>query len=188
MAIEPKLMTAEELLVLPDDGMRHELIDGELRTMAPPGGPHGRYAGHVAVHVGSHVLAHDLGELFGAETGFVLRRGPDTVRAPDFAFVSWQRLPDGELPRGYVTVAPDLVVEVVSPGDSAAEVREKVDAWLGFGVRAVWVVYPGPRMDVYLGDGQVQTYGPDDEVDGGQALPGFRMQLGEMLGRKRSSS
>jgi Uma2 family endonuclease len=137
--------------------------------------------------VGSHVYAHDLGEVFAAETGFVLRRNPDTVRAPDFAFVRWERLPAEGLPPGYVTVAPDLVVEVVSPGDSAAEVREKVDAWLGFGVGAVWVVYPGPRLDVYLGGGRAQTYGPDDEVEGGQALPGFRMELGAMLGRKRSS-
>ena len=122
-----------------------------------------------------------LGETLAAETRFLLGRNPDSVRAPDFAFIRAERWPAGGLPEGYVTIAPDLVLEVVSPGDSAAEVRQKVDEWLRFGVAAVWVLYPGPRLDVYLGGGRVQTYGPDDEVDGGAALPGFRIRLGAML-------
>jgi Uma2 family endonuclease len=182
MAVEPRLMTADELLALPDDGMRHELIDGELRTTAPAAGPHGSDGMRIVAPVSSHLYANNLGEAFLAETGFVLRRDPDTVRAPDFAFIRAERWPAGGLPEGYVTIAPDLVLEVVSPGDTATEVREKVDEWLRFGVGAVWVLYPGPRMDVYLGDGRVQTYGPEDEVDGGEALPGFRMGLGAMLG------
>ena len=182
MAVEPRLMTAEDLLTLPDDGMRHELINGELRTMAPAGGPHGSDGMRIVAPVSSHVYANDLGWAFLAETGFVLRRDPDTVRAPDFAFIRADRWPEEGLPEGYVTIPPDLVLEVVSPGDTATEVREKVDEWLRFGVGAVWVLYPGPRMDVYLGDGRVQTYGPEDEVDGGEALPGFRMGLGAMLG------
>jgi Uma2 family endonuclease len=182
MAVEPRLMTAEELLALPDDGMRHELIDGELRTMAPAGGPHGRDAMRVSVPVAAHVYSNELGEVLAAETGFVLRRDPDTVRAPDFAFIRAERWPAEGLPEGYVTIPPDLVLEVVSPSDTATEVREKVDEWLRFGVRAVWVLYPGPRLDVYLGDGRVLTYGPDDGVDGGDVLPGFRIGLGATLG------
>ena len=174
-------MTAEELLVLPDDGMRHELIDGELRTMAPTGGPHGYDQNVLAFHLNHHIFAGGLGAGLGAETGFILRRDPDRVRAPDFAFIRAERMPPEGLPRGYVPIAPDLVVEVVSPGDTAAEVRDKVADWLNFGCRAVWVVYPAPRLDAFLSDGTVRTYASEDEVDGGDALPGFRMRLADLL-------
>jgi Uma2 family endonuclease len=174
-------MTAEELLRLPDDGVRRELIDGEVRTMAPAGGPHGRDANRISAVLNAHIYAGGLGEGFTAETGFLLRRAPDRVRAPDFAFIRAERLPADGLAPGYVPVAPDLVVEVVSPGDAAADVREKVADWLGFGVRAVWVVYPGPRLDSYLADGTVRTHDPADEVDGGGALPGFRSALRDLL-------
>src|SRR5438132_13941464 len=121
-------MTAEELLVLPDDGMRHELIEGELRTMAPAGGPHGAEGWFLCMSVGNHIIANRLGQGFLAETGFVLRRDPDTVRAPDFAFIRNERMPAGGLEPGYIPLPPDLVLEVVSPGDPAAEVREKRQA------------------------------------------------------------
>jgi Uma2 family endonuclease len=185
MAAERELMTAEELLRLPDDGQRRELIDGELRCMAPAGGPHGRDANRLSWTLSTHIYTRELGEGFTAETGFLLRRGPDRVRAPDFAFIRAERLPADGLPAGYVPIAPDLVVEVVSPGDAATEVREKVDDWLGFGCRAVWVVYPGPRLDAYLADGTIRRHGPEDEVDGGDALPGFRMRLRDLLGPRR---
>jgi Uma2 family endonuclease len=185
MAVERGPMTAEELLRLPDDGQRRELIDGELRCMAPAGGPHGQEGGRVFVRLGHHVEANGLGEVFLAETGFLLRRDPDRVRAPDFAFIRAERLPADGLPAGYVPIAPDLVVEVVSPGDAATEVREKVDDWLGFGCRAVWVVYPGRRLDAYLADGTIRPHGPEDEVEGGDALPGFRMRLRDLLGPRR---
>src|SRR4051812_5822818 len=113
MAIESSLITAEELLALPDDGLRRELIDGKVRAMAPAGGPHGRDGARILVSVGAHVYARDLGETFAAETGFVFRRNPDTVRAPDFAFIRSGRLPPGNLPPGYLTIPPDLVLEVV---------------------------------------------------------------------------
>src|SRR5437867_2182088 len=175
MAVEPRLMTAEELLAMPDDGMRHELVKGELRTMSPPGGEHGDLAMTIGRHVHAFVGRHRLGRALAAETGFVFRRDPDTVRAPDVAFIRTERIPPEGVPKGYIPVAPDLVVEVVSPGDTAAEVQEKVEEWLGFGVRAVWVVYPfGPRLQLHLPDRSSRTLGPDDEVDGGEALPGFR--------------
>ena len=174
-------MTAEELLRLPDDGMRHELVDGELRSRAPAGGPHGYDQNVMSFHVNSHIFANALGAGFGAETGFLVGRDPDCVRAPDFAFVPADSLPEGRPSAGYLTVVPSLVVEVVSPTDSAAEVREKVEDWLRFGARAVWVLYPGPRLDAFLADGTIHTRGPDDEVDGGDALRGFRMRLADML-------
>ncbi|HEY3081237.1 MAG TPA: Uma2 family endonuclease [Chloroflexota bacterium] len=182
MAVEPRLLTAEELLAMPDDGMRHELIKGELRTMSPPGGEHGDLAMTIGTHVHNFVRPRRSGRVFAAETGFLFRRHPDTVRAPDVAFIRAERIPPGGVPKGYIPVAPDLVVEVVSPGDTAAEVQEKVEEWLGFGVRAVWVVYPtGPRLQLHLPDGTSRMHGPEDEVDGGEALPGFRMRLRDLL-------
>lgn len=182
MAVERKLMTAEDLLRLPDDGMRHELIDGELRTMTPAGGRHGFGGGFWLVwHLTNHLAATGLGFGSLAETGFIFRRNPDRVRAPDFAFIRADRMPAEGLPPGYVPFPPDLVLEVVSPSDSAADVREKVQDWLDFGCRAVWVLFPGPRLDVHGPGGVARTFGPDDEVDGGDVLPGFRMPLRDLV-------
>jgi Uma2 family endonuclease len=125
VAVERKPMTAEELLRLSDDGMRHELLDGELRTMAPAGGPRGRAGGWAAGHLIRFIDDNGLGDVFMAETGFLLRRDPDHVRAPDFAFIRADRMPAEGLPRGFVPIPPDLVLEVVSPDDAASEIREK---------------------------------------------------------------
>ena len=100
MAPTRTLMTADELLRLPDDGQRHELVAGELRTMSPSGGGHGRLAGRFTISLGQHVRAHHLGEVLAAETGFLLATDPDTVRAPDVAFVSSERAGPLVLVRG----------------------------------------------------------------------------------------
>ena len=130
-------------------GKRTELVRGELIVMAPAGGRHGQIAHKVALLVGNHVLARSLGRVFAAETGFLLRRGPDTVRAPDVAFVAAQRLGIEDIPAGFLEMAPDLAVDVVSPGDSRAAVRSKVSDWLAAGTRLVWVVYPEKRSIVH---------------------------------------
>lgn len=114
MATTDKLMTADELLRLPADGQRHELIRGELRTMAPSSGRHGWAGMRIGVPLGQYVDANGLGLVFLAETGFWLERDPDLVRAPDVAFVRRERvLPTGEV-EGYWPGAPDLAVEVIS--------------------------------------------------------------------------
>src|SRR5688572_2615564 len=133
MASTHTLMTADQLAALPDDGQRHELVAGELRTMSPSGGGHGRLAARFTISLGQHVRAHHLGEVLAAETGFLLATDPDTVRAPDVAFVSSERAgPLGDV-MGYWPVAPDLVVEVISPNDRYTEVKEKVATWLEHG-------------------------------------------------------
>jgi Uma2 family endonuclease len=185
VTVERKPMTAEELLRLSDDGMRHELLDGELRTMAPAGGPHGRAGGWAGGHLIRFIDDAGLGDVFMAETGFLLRRDPDHVRAPDFAFIRADRMPVEGLPRGFVPIPPDLVLEVVSPDDTASEIREKVQEWLDFGCQAVWVLYAGPRVDAYGADGTVRAYGPDDDLDGGAVLPGFRIRLRDLIRSSR---
>jgi Uma2 family endonuclease len=178
--IQPLGMTAEELLDLPDDHMRHELVEGELRTMSPAGAEHGRVALHVGARIFDHVEQHGLGVAYAAETGFILRRRPDTVRAPDVAFVAADRLRgDG---RGFPELAPDLVVEVVSPSDRASEVAEKAAMWLDAGVRLVWVVDQQARLAaVHHPGGLVTVLREDAALDGEDVLPGLRLPLASLF-------
>jgi Uma2 family endonuclease len=181
VAVERKLVTAQELLAMPDDGLRRELIDGEVRTMAPASGGHGFDAGAIHLRLGMHLLQNPIGAALSAETGFVLRRNPDRVRAPDVAVVLYARRPRETIGRGFLEGAPDLVVEVVSPDDTAEEVAEKVSDWLEAGARVVWVAYRGPRIEAHHADGRLQRLGPDDDIDGGEVLPGFRMKVHDLL-------
>jgi Uma2 family endonuclease len=178
-----KLFTAEELLCLPTVGRRLELVQGKVYEMAPAGGRHGHIAGTALILVGSHVRKNQLGRVFTAETGFILRRDPDTVRAPDVSFVPQDRMKEEDIPDGYIDVVPDLVVEVVSPSDRRREVREKVEEWLRAGVRLAWVIYPVTRSaDVYRSPDDISHLSEDDVLDGEDVVPGFACRLGELFG------
>ncbi len=182
MAIQKKLMTAEELFWMPDDGMRHELVKGELRTMPPAGAEHGVVAITVGALVHSDVRANRLGWVFAAETGFRIEHGPDTVRAPDVAFVAAGRFPGGRPPRTFADLAPDLAIEVVSPSDRPGEVREKVLQWIEAGVRLVWVIQPSSRsVSVYRADGSVRILTSADQLDGEDVLPGFSCAVQDLF-------
>jgi len=181
MAVERRPVTAEELLATPDDGLRRELIDGKVRTMAPASGRHGLDAGAILVKLGAFLLNNPLGVALAAETGFRLRRDPDRVRAPDVAVVLYATRPRDTIGSGYLEGAPDLAVEVVSPGDEANDLTEKVADWLSAGASQVWVVYRGPRIERHRADGRVERLGPDDQIDGGELLPGFRMRVRDLL-------
>jgi Uma2 family endonuclease len=179
--IQPLGMTAEELLELPDDGMRHELVEGELRTMAPAGAEHGWVALVIGSKIFEHVERQGLGRAYAAETGFVLRRGPDTVRAPDVAFVAADRVP-ARAGEGFLEPAPDLVVEVVSPSDRASEVAAKAAMWLDAGVRLVWVVDSQARLAaVHHPGGLVTVLREDGTLDGEDVLRGFRLPLAPLF-------
>ena len=140
MAVEPKLMTADELLTLSTGGSRHELVGGVLRTMAPTGQEHGGIEVVVSCHFLLALAEQPIGRVVGGEAGFRLRRDPDTVRGADVAFIHTERLPGGIFPTGYFEGAPDLAVEIISPNDTASEVDENVREWLAAGARAVWVI------------------------------------------------
>lgn len=178
---EAKLLTAEELSWMPNDSRRLELVKGELREMPPAGGKHGIHGGNLQAYLGYYVLTQRLGKVFLAETGFTLARQPDTVRAPDVAFVSLNRLPD-PIPDGYLELAPDLVVEVVSPNDTRREVRDKVDEWLDAGVRIVWVVDAKRKIVTeYLDEEQVNVLQETDMLDGRDVVPGFSLPVREIF-------
>ena len=155
MSTTTHLMTAEELFLLADDGYRHELIKGELRTMAPPGDEHGAFTANITILIGQYIQENDLGRVY-AETGFQLERDPDTVLAPDFAFVKKERL--SSLLKGYPFGAPELVVEVLSPGDRKGRVEEKTSRWLGSGASVVWLVNPKNRnIEIRTASGSKKT-------------------------------
>jgi Uma2 family endonuclease len=168
-----KLMTADELLRLPADE-RYELVKGVLVPMSPPPGPeHGALTNRLGYFITHHVFQNKLGEVFAAETGFRIARDPDTVRAADVAYVAKERLP-GKLPKAYLDLAPDLVAEVVSPGNDPDEMQSKVRDWLEAGTRLVLVVYPGPRqVIVYRSLRQVVVLTEEDTLVAEEVLPGF---------------
>lgn len=174
-------MTAEELLKLPDDGKRRELVEGEVREMTPAGFRHGKAAAKLTILLGQHVEANHLGTLLAAETGFILSRDPDTVRAPDISFIVRERVPSGDPPAGYGETIPDLVAEVVSPNDAAAEVQSKVQMWLEAGVRLLWVVYPDTRsVVVYESLKEITTLTANDTLSG-DVVPGFECPVAEIF-------
>jgi Uma2 family endonuclease len=182
MSSVTQLMTADDLWRLPQDGLRHELVRGELRTMPPAGFDHGVRIVKLTVPLAQHVDGHGLGVVVGADTGFVLARDPDTVRAPDIAFVRQERIPGTGHPRGFWDGAPDLAVEVISPSDTYSEVEEKVDDWLAAGTRMVWVINPRRRtVTVYRSRTAIAILGASDVLDGQDVLPGFSCPVGDIF-------
>jgi Uma2 family endonuclease len=174
-------MTAEELLYKQPRDKRSELVDGVMRVREPGAYQHGRYAARIGALLAAWVVPRRLGDVLGAETGFILRRNPDTVRAPDAAFVSAERIPSADV-TGYAELAPDLVVEVRSRGDRAGGIREKTADWLRAGVRLVWHIDPDRRRgSVHRADGSIRMLGADDAFDGEDVLPRFVLPITEVL-------
>ena len=174
-------MTADELLHVHLPNRHVELVRGVLVVREPAGGTHGRVTVNLTVRLGVHVEHAGVGQLFAAETGFTLARHPDTVRAPDIAFVRRDRLPRPE-PRGFPELAPDLVVEVLSPSDRPGEVLAKVADWLSAGTSLVWVIDPERRLArVYRQDGSERLLTGDDSLDGEDVVPVFSCPLSDVL-------
>ena len=174
--------TANELFEMPDDGFRYELVRGELRKMSPSGSEHGAIIINISFLLARHVRSKKLGVCFGAETGFKIASDPDTVRAPDVAFIRRERIPESGIPKKFWPGAPDLAVEVLSPGDTRREVDEKVEDWLEAGAQAVWVINPKRRgVSVYRPMTDVTHLSEADELDGGEVMPGFRCKVAEIF-------
>lgn len=178
MTVVHQLITANELLRMPDDGFRYELVQGALRRMSPAGFRHGRLIMNIAASLDHHVRAHMLGVVCAAETGFLLATNPDTVRAADVAFIRQDRLDPTAEPEGYWPGAPDLVVEVVSPNDLYTEVDAKVTDWLDAGARMVVVVNPRMRsVTVYRSRAQIAVLREQDMLDGSDVVPGWTLPV-----------
>jgi len=182
MSTKTQLVTADELLRMPRGRFRYELVEGELRTMSPAGEEHGAVAMALAAPLAQHVKANNLGMVFAAETGYKLASNPDTVLAPDVAFVRRERVEQTGIQKGFREGAPDLAVEVMSPGDTLREVTEKAGRWLAAGARMVRVVNPKKRtVTVYRSPEDVFILTEQDELDGGEVVPGFRCRVSEIF-------
>jgi len=177
-----KPVTADELLAMTDDGYRYELVRGELHMAPPPGSEHGEITMNLAGPLHLHVKHNKLGVVYAAETGFKLESHPDTVRAPDIAFVRQESIEQIGRMTGYRPGAPDLVVEVLSPGDRVSEVEEKVAQWIKAGARAVWVLSPKLKnITVYRSLTNIVTLTEKDTLDGGNVVPGFQISIAEIF-------
>lgn len=175
-------LTVEEFRRLPDEEGRMELVRGRVVREPPPGPEHGHVGLNLLLALAPHVRSHDLGLVVSLETGFIVEEDPPTVRAPDAAFISKERLSDRRIPTGYWRLAPDLAVEVVSPSDTADAVEEKARDHLRCGVREVWVLHPrGRRVTVYRGPTDVEVLTEGDVLEGGEVIPGFRMEVADLF-------
>ncbi len=190
MTAPPALMTAEELLAYPEpDNKRSELVRGRLVVREPLGMYHGEYAARVVMAIGNYLIRdraasgaeQTRGRVLTCDPGFTLARNPDTVRAPDVAYVSRVRWA-GPMPHGYGEFAPDLAVEFQSPNDRPGAVLAKVGDWLNAGALLVWVVDPIRRaVAVYRADGSHAVLDDTESLDGGDVLPGFTHAIAELL-------
>lgn len=165
---------------MPEDE-RCELVRGELATMTPSGFTHGEVALALGGALRDYAREHSLGRVVGTDAGFVLSSEPDTVRAPDIAFVRASRLP-AEPITGYFPGAPDLAVEIASPSESATDLDAKVQDYLRAGTRMVWVIHPALRSArVWRAGGETTWVEPDGTLEGGEVLPGLALPLAEVF-------
>lgn len=177
---EAVLFTAEDLAALPDDAWHYELVEGRLVRIPPTGAAHGSMNVSAAALLREFVSTRKLGTVLAGDPGFILSRidEPDTVLAPDVAYISSPTMAP-EVVRaetGYLRLVPDLVVEVASPSQHRPEIAAKAERWLRAGVKLVWVIWPAQHeVDVWVVGDPVRstTLGMDDELDGGEVLPGF---------------
>jgi Uma2 family endonuclease len=178
--VETPLLTAEDVERLSIPDKRVELVRGRLIVREPPGTWHGSFQARLCYHLLAWVEPRALGMVTG-EAGFKVEVSPDTVRGPDVAFISAARLP--EVPqRGFPPFSPDLAVEILPPDDRPSETIEKIGQWLEGGTRLVWVIDPTRNeARVFRADGSLGIISRDGVLDGEDVIPGFRVELSEVL-------
>lgn len=174
--------TEDDLLTLGnDDGHQYELVRGELRQMSPASHRHGRLEVRLILAIGKYLESHPIGEAFSGDTGFKLQVEPLTIRAPDVSFVAAERIP-AEDPSAFLSLAPDLVIEIISPSETAKSVAEKVSDYLQAGTRLLWLVYPEQQeVQEYHAGQPFHIYRCGDDLDGREVLPGFCYALRDLF-------
>lgn len=185
MTTTQTLMTEDDLLRMPDDGFRYELVEGKLWRLSLNDYEHGRCTGTLSALLALQVSTCGLGDVLAAGTGFVIARTKDgrvTVRAPDVAFVARGRVPADADTRKYLELAPDLVAETLSPSDTAVEVEEKIASWLKAGVRVALVVNPASRsVTLHRASSAISRLTDKDELDLSDIIEGFRCRVSEIF-------
>ncbi len=174
-------MTSEQLAQHPIPHKRTELVRGRLVIREPSTLRHGDVTARTVTAISNYLEENPIGRAYTADPGFTLERNPDTVRAPDVAYISQDRIPTAEVP-GFDELAPDLAVEVRSPGDRTRALQRKVRQWLDAGTRLVWLIDPAKgTAHVFRRDGTDSALARDDALDGEDVLPGFRVALRRLL-------
>ena len=179
---QKKLLTAEEFFLLPEpeDGSQQELVRGEIITMPPPGGMHGVSCNKAGRRIGNFVEDNDRGTVTSNDTGFITERGPDSVRGPDIAYWSKERLT--EVPVGYIEIPPDMLVEVLSPSNTSKQIRTKIKEYFEKGVRLVWVIAPEDRtLTIYRMPDEGRLLHETATVTGEEVLVGFTCRVSDLL-------
>jgi Uma2 family endonuclease len=180
MVTTEHITTAEELLRAGNLGPC-ELVRGDLKMMTPAGYLHGKVVSRIDRRLANFVEEFHLGTVLSGEPGFQIAKQPDTVRAPDVAFIKAARMPQ-QPHKGFFDGPPDLAVEILSPGNRPGYMGEKVADWLRSGCLVVWVVSPEDgTVKVHYIDGAVKILRRSDVLDGGDLLPGFRLPLAEIF-------
>lgn len=179
MALQEKLWTVEEFWQQ-YAGKPFELINGRVIECHPKGYLHGAVISRIGAKLGSFVDDHQLGEVVSAETGFWLNK--NTMRAADCAFINKEKVAQITEPEKFLPFAPDLAVEVVSPGDSAGEIQDKVDLYLDGGTALVWVIFPeSQKVNVHYPDHTAKTFYHSDHLEGGSILPGLKLPIADLF-------
>jgi Uma2 family endonuclease len=175
--------TADDLLALADAEEHYELVGGDLIMMSPASPTQGRYAARLVGALALYLEEHELGEVYTAEPGFELQTEPEQiVRAPDVAFLHQDKIPPPEQQAGFWPVAPDLVIEIISPSETSQMVQEKVQDYLAAGTRLIWLVYPNTKTVLeYRSLTQIRHLMLDDKLEGGEVLPGFSYPLSQLF-------
>jgi Uma2 family endonuclease len=181
-AVEKQIMTATELASLSPEASHGELVQGEFISMSPAGFTHGRIALKIGTYLNIFILEHQLGEAYAAETGFILKHNPDTVRAPDVAFVTSQRAAQQSKETGFFDGAPDLAVEVISPNEMVDDIESKLIDYLEAGTKMVWLVFPRTQsITVYRSLTDIRVFTVEDKIDCEDLLPGFSAAVKEIF-------
>ena len=178
-----RLITAEEMYAMPDvPGKRFELVRGELVEVPPATYPQAQLVVAIVVLLHPFAVERGLGEVFSDGLGYIIARDPDVVRVPDVSFIARRCVSAGRI-EGFIPFAPDLAVEIVSPEDQAEELYGKVREYLAAGTRLVWVFWPKYQaVSVHVpGEEGTRQLGPDDELDGGDVLPGYRVRAADLF-------
>jgi Uma2 family endonuclease len=179
--VATKLITAKELEAMGEDA-RYELVRGELQPMSPVGMPHGVMLGRVSTPLFAHVDGAHLGMVYIGDVGIVLESDPDTVLAPDFAFVRGEPKTLEEISQGFFRVMPDLAGEIGSPSDSRNDLRAKAQQYLAAGVPNVWLIEYRTRTLTWItADRPERVYGIGDVLDGGDLIPGFHLAIADIF-------
>ncbi len=171
------LLTLEQFAQLPDEDQLHELDEGELITMAPAGGMHGRIENRISFVLNAFLEGRQLGEVLPSDTGFILRRNPDVVRSPDIAFLRMEKI--RAIPEeGFIEAAPDLAIEVVSPSESATFLDRKIRQYLEAGTQVVWVVHRKTHeVHVFEAGGTSRFLTGQESLEASDLLPGFSVAV-----------